>query len=311
MDQEQELFAQRLTKERTYYNGTWVSIIDLYLSDRPYFDRLVRDGVIKADEAVFVEQHGDAFRQIYATYNNSYNRRLFCNHLIMKKLAEKENTKSSDLIKQDKQSSEVRIEKNNDYKDISNKINCYVVDKKVKLCPLCHQITVYEPIHIRMIVGSKTLNARKCTRCGHYSISFPEYRRNAFYLSCLNPAVLSELTSQYENKKNKKNKNKKKNSNGNANHGSNRLLEEWRRESELSMLSPATKTIAPRVNTYCEFKLYSLNSKREIAVSIQDTEKSKRETDQWELTNRSTIGIECLKAIANDVNIVNDKINFT
>ena len=301
MDQKQELFAQRLTKERTYYNGTWVSIIDLYLSDRPYFDRLVRDGVIKADEAEFVEQHSDAFRRIYATYNYSYNRRKLCNHLIMEKLGEKENTKSSDLIKQDKQSFEVRIEKNNDYKDISNKINCYVVDKKAKLCPLCHQITVYEPIHIRMIVGSKTLNARKCTRCGHYSISFPEYRRNAFYLSCLNPAVLSELTSQYENKKNKKNKNKKKNSNGNANHGSNRLLEEWRRESELSMLSPATKTIAPRVNTYCEFKLYSLNSKREIAVSIQDTEKSKRETDQWELTNRSTIGIECLKAIANDV----------
>ena len=58
---------------------------------------------------------------------------------------------------------------------------------------------------------------------------------------------------------------------------------------------------APRVYTYCEFKLYSLNSKREIAVFIQDTEKSHREIDQWVLTNRSTIGIECLKAIANGV----------
>ena len=86
MGQEQLLFAQKLTKERTYYNETWVSIIDLYLSDRPYFDRLVRDRVIKVDEAEFVEQHGDAFRRIYAIYNDSYNRRLICNHLIMQKL---------------------------------------------------------------------------------------------------------------------------------------------------------------------------------------------------------------------------------
>ena len=72
-----------------------------------------------------------------------------------------------------------------------------------------------------------------------------------------------------------------------------------------------TKDIPPRLYTYCKFILYSLNSKREITASIQDTDKSHREIDQWVLTNRSTIGIECLKAIANGLdNIKLGGINY-
>ena len=308
MSQEQVLFAQKLTKERTYYNETWVSIIDLYLSDRPYFDRLVRDRVIKADEAEFVEQYSDAFRRIYAIYNDSYNRRLICNHLIMQKLGEKEHTKSSDLVTHEEQSSEEKTEQNNDYKDIGNKINCFVVDRKEKLCPLCRQKTVYKPIHIRTIIGSKTLDARKCSSCGNHIISYSEYIRDASHLSCMNPEVLSKLATQMSTKKKKK---KKKNSNNISTYGSNRLLEEWERERQKTPLPSVTKYIPPRLYTYCKFILYSLNSKREIAVFIQDTDKSHREIDQWVLTNRSTIGIECLKAIANGLdNIKLGGINY-
>ena len=63
----------------------------------------------------------------------------------------------------------------------------------------------------------------------------------------------------------------------------------------------AQQSSEPRIYTYCEFNLYNIKSKHEITVLIQDAGKSHREVNQWVLTNRSIIGIECLKSIANGV----------
>ena len=298
MDKEQELFAENLTKELFLDNEQSINKIDIFLYNPVLFERLVLEGVIKRDEAGFLAEHSNAFKKIYTSYLNDYNRKLVSKCYIIQKVESKRILNSTLL---DIQTKEQIVDSNSQIKSIEyrvdvNRVFCFVISKQKKTCPACHRKTVYDPIQIKTKKGKLQLNACKCSGCGHYTISYPEYKRNACYVLCMNPGILSQIESQHEHKIEKKRRpdyNPKQLHNG--------LPKEREQEKHKVMLPSLIKTTAGGVYTYCEFKLYSLKSKREIAVFIQDTEKSHREINQWLLTNRSTIGIECLKAIANGV----------
>lgn len=196
-----------------------------------------------------------------------------------------------------------------------NQCYCYVVENN-RICPRCKCLT--DSIIIDYISKKKNkipVSTHICSRCSSLVFSYNLYRSYRNALICKNPEILSSL----EYKRNKDIKrvehndfnrtwqvidyvnsiSKHKEINGRSNktgQGSERNL-----YKDKPPITSIKRSSEPRIYTYCEFKLYSLSSKQEIAVSIQDTEKSQRKTDQWLLTNRSTIGIECLKAIANGI----------
>ena len=287
MDQARVVFADNLTRKVFRVSGQLISKIDIVLNHPALFEKLVREGTIKRDEADFLVEHISEFNKIYSTYSNVHNRKLISKNYILQTIAPKQiiNTKSLNNNINGQQADNKTVPKEIVSGEILTKINCYVVSGKNKKCPICHKETVPKVVKVNVQNRSVTVNMRKCLICGCFTVSYPTYRTNARHLNCINYDAVNQFKSEYEQKHQKKTVKTKK-------------------KKVLPPLPPIKQTIKPRINTYCEFKLYSLSSKQEIAVSIQDSEKSLRKTDQWFLTNHSTIGTECLKAIANGIYII-------
>ena len=76
MDQARVVFADNLTRKVFRVSGQLISKIDIVLNHPALFEKLVREGTIKRDEADFLVEHISEFNKIYSTYSNVHNRKL-------------------------------------------------------------------------------------------------------------------------------------------------------------------------------------------------------------------------------------------
>ena len=181
------------------------------------------------------------------------------------------------------------------------RIPCYVSENSA-ICPICNQPTHNTSVrYVFQNHKKQTIKVQQCVECEEYVISYSEFKKKGEYINCLNNIELKKLISQDPHPIKVIIKN-----------------DTWCIEEDLDSTTKnnskqnkgkGKKAISPRkmdsyngFHTYCEFVLYNPDTEQRISVSIQDIEKSKIDKNQWILTNRSTRGMDCFKAIANSKN---------
>ena len=184
---------------------------------------------------------------------------------------------------------------------LDKRIPCYVSENSA-ICPVCKQHT--HNTSVRYVIQNhkeQNIKLQQCVECEEYVISYSNFKKIGEYVNCLNHKELEKLLSQDPNPikviikngtfcieedldsepKNKSKKNKGKEKKGISQRKNDRYY---------------------GFHTYCTFILHNPDTGQRISVSIQDIEKSQIDKNQWILTNRSTKGMDCFKAIANSVN---------